>query len=44
VGLFDTPPVQAVPLRVKLVGTGLEPFAEALKPNETLPLVPTDPL
>jgi hypothetical protein len=39
VGEPVTPPVQAVPLRVKLVGVGLLPVHEALNPNPTLPLV-----
>lgn len=34
-----TPPVQATPLRVNEVGTGLLPVHDPLKPKETVPLV-----
>nr|BFE74296.1 hypothetical protein GCM10020092_075970 [Actinoplanes digitatis] len=37
-------PVQAVPFRVNAVGTGLLPVHEPLKPNDTVPLVATEPL
>ena len=36
------PMAHAVPLSVKLVGDGLEPFQDPLKPNETDPLVGMD--
>src|SRR5689334_13536698 len=39
-----TPPVHAVPLRVKLAGAGLLPVHEPLKPKLTLPLVAMPPL
>jgi len=39
-----TPPLHAVPLSAKLVGTGLEPFQEPLNPKEVLPLVGMLPL
>ena len=37
-------PVQATPLKAKLVGTGLLPVHAPLKPNDTVPLVATEPL
>jgi hypothetical protein len=41
----DTAPVQALPLRVKLVGAGLvELFHEPLRPKDVLALVPRVPL
>ena len=38
------PPVQATPFTAKLVGAGLLPVHEPLKPNETVPLVAIAPL
>ena len=37
-------PVQAVPLSVNAVGAGLLPVQEPLKPNDTVPFVPIEPL
>ncbi|MFG3581253.1 hypothetical protein [Micromonospora chersina] len=34
------PPVQVVPLRAKLAGTGLLPVHEPLNPNDTVALLP----
>ncbi len=42
--LLQGPPVQATPFTAKSVGAGLLPIHEPLKPNETVPLVATDPL
>jgi hypothetical protein len=38
------PPVQATPFKVKLVGAGLLPVHEPLKPKDAVPLVAMDPL
>ena len=38
------PPVHVTPFRAKLVGAGLLPVHEPLKPNDTVPLVATAPL
>src|SRR5687768_11352382 len=38
-----TVPVQAVPLRLKLVGTGLAPDHAPVKPMEVAALVPSEP-
>ena len=40
----DAVPVQTMPLRVKLVGTGLVPVQAPLNPNEVEAPVATDPL
>ena len=37
-------PVHVTPFRAKLVGAGLLPVHEPLKPNDTVPLVATAPL
>ena len=37
-------PVHATPLRLNAVGAGLVPVHEALKPNDVVPLVATEPL
>jgi hypothetical protein len=42
--LGPVPPVQLTPLRAKADGTGLLPVHEPVKPNDTLPLVATEPL
>ncbi|WP_256863435.1 hypothetical protein [Microbispora sp. GKU 823] len=39
-----TPPVQAVPLSVKLAGAGLAPFQVPLKPKDVLAPVASVPL
>ena len=37
-------PVQVTPFTAKLVGAGLLPVHDPLKPNDTVPLVGTEPL
>jgi len=46
VGELDvvTGPLQLTPFRAKFVGDGLLPFQAPLKPNDTVPLEPTEPL
>ncbi|MCF0097206.1 hypothetical protein B0E54_06078 [Micromonospora sp. MH99] len=43
-GVGVVPPVQVTPFRAKLVGAGLLLVHDPLKPNDTVPLVATDPL